>query len=101
MLERSGVPLRKSDRLADESVPLIILGGSNSPHSSLFFVPDPPLDGIFFGESVDAIARLFSLCAEAKGKQLTKPETLALLESVPGSSSPTGHTGRRGCRMRS
>jgi radical SAM superfamily enzyme YgiQ (UPF0313 family) len=84
MLEKSGIPLEKSRRLADDSVPLIILGGSNSLFTSVFFVDEPPVDGIFFGESTDCIARIFALCAEAKDAGLSKAETLTRLESVPG-----------------
>jgi radical SAM superfamily enzyme YgiQ (UPF0313 family) len=88
MLEKSNIPLEKSRRLADDSVPLIILGGSNSLFTSVFFVDEPPIDGIFFGESTDCIARIFALCAEAKAKGLSKAETLTNLESVPGFIQP-------------
>jgi len=88
MLERSGIPLKKSDRLADPAVPLVILGGSSSLYTSILFVPDPPLDGIFFGESTEAIARLFTLCAGAKQEGRSKTETLALLETIPGFVQP-------------
>jgi hypothetical protein len=88
MLEKSGISLKKSKRLADDSVPLIILGGSNSLYTSVFFVPEPPIDGIFFGESPDCIAHIFSQYAEAKEKGLSKADTLTLLESVPGFVQP-------------
>jgi hypothetical protein len=50
----------------------------------VFFIDEPPVDGIFFGESTDCIARIFALCAEAKDAGLSKAETLTRLESVPG-----------------
>ena len=58
--------------MRDDSIPLIILGGSNSLYTSVFFVDEPPVDGIFFGESTECIARLFSLCADAKKNGLSK-----------------------------
>jgi radical SAM superfamily enzyme YgiQ (UPF0313 family) len=88
MLGKSGIPLKKSERLEDASVPLIILGGSNALYTSVFFTPDPLLDGIFFGESTDCIARIFSLCADAKARGLSKADTLTMLESVPGFIQP-------------
>lgn len=88
MLEKSGVPKKKSERLADAAIPLLILGGSNALHASIFFVPDPPVDGIFIGESTDCISRLFCICADAKEKGLTKQETLAQCETVPGFVQP-------------
>lgn len=88
MLEKSNIPLKKSERLSDPSLPLIILGGSNSLYTSVFFNDEPPVDGIFFGESVGCIARIFSICAEAKKNSLSKAETLSLLESVPGFIQP-------------
>jgi hypothetical protein len=88
MLKKSGIPLKKSERLEDASVPLIILGGSNALYTSVFFTPDPLLDGIFFGESTDCIARIFALCADAKARGLSKADTLTMLESVPGFIQP-------------
>jgi hypothetical protein len=88
MLEKSNIPLKKSDRLANETLPLIILGGANALHTTVFFVPDPPVDGIFVGESTQCIASLFRICADAKEKRLPKTEILKLLESVPGFVQP-------------
>jgi radical SAM superfamily enzyme YgiQ (UPF0313 family) len=88
VLQKSGISLKKSVRLKDESVPLIILGGSNALNTSVFFVPDPPLDGIFIGESAECITRIFELCADAKKKGLSKTDTLTQLESVPGFIQP-------------
>ncbi len=88
LLTKSNIPLLKSQRMIDPGVPLIILGGSNALYTSLFFVKEPPVDGIFFGEEPHCVARIFSLCADAKQKGLSKPETLLLLESVPGFIQP-------------
>jgi len=88
MLSKSGIPLLKSQRMADFEMPLIILGGSNALYTSLFFVNEPPVDAIFFGEDTECIAQIFSLCAKAKQKGIGKIETLLLLESVPGFIQP-------------
>ena len=88
MLENSGIPPDKSARLADDSVPLVILGGSNALNTSLFFTSEPPVDGIFMGESTECIAGIFRICADAKLKGLSKKETLEQLEEVPGFIQP-------------
>ncbi|HUI93438.1 MAG TPA: radical SAM protein [Chitinivibrionales bacterium] len=88
MLENSGIPPAKSARLTDPSVPLVILGGSNALHTSVFFTPEPPVDGIFFGESTECIADIFKTCADGKKKGLSKSETLERLEKIPGFIQP-------------
>jgi hypothetical protein len=88
MLENSGIPPNKSARLADPSVPLVILGGSNALNTSVFFTPQPPVDGIFMGESTECIAGIFRICADAKEKGLSKAETLEQLEEIPGFIQP-------------
>jgi hypothetical protein len=88
MLEKSGIALRKSERLGDPGAPLVILGGSNALYTSVFFTPDPPVDGIFFGESTDCVSRLFGIMSEAKEQGLSKQETLTRCETVPGFVQP-------------
>jgi radical SAM superfamily enzyme YgiQ (UPF0313 family) len=88
MMERSGIPLEKSRRLANKAIPLIILGGANAHATSAFYVAEPPVDGIFAGESVECIANVFAICAEAKRSGLTKRETLDRLAIVPGFIEP-------------
>jgi radical SAM superfamily enzyme YgiQ (UPF0313 family) len=95
MLARSGIPLEKSARMDDDSLPLVIMGGSNAHAATAFFVPDPPVDGIFAGESVECISRIFAICAEAKQAHVSKRETLALLEDVPGFVQPDGKRATR------
>ncbi len=88
MLQKSGVPLSKAARMENEAVPLVIMGGSNAFAASAFSVPDPPLDAIFAGESVECIEEIFRLCAEGKKSGLRKRELLKLLANVPGFLEP-------------
>jgi hypothetical protein len=88
MLENSGIPPGKSARLADPLAPLVILGGSNALYTSVFFTPEPPVDGIFVGESTECIMGIFRTWAEAKEKGLSKAETLERLEEIPGFIQP-------------
>ncbi|HMD67585.1 MAG TPA: radical SAM protein, partial [Chitinivibrionales bacterium] len=88
MLENSGIPPGKAARLSDEKFPLVILGGSNALHATVFFTADPPVDGIFVGESVECISRIFDICGQSRRKGRSKRETLSLLEEVPGFVQP-------------
>jgi radical SAM superfamily enzyme YgiQ (UPF0313 family) len=88
MLQRSGIPLRKSERMADASVPLVLLGGANAQWTSAFWTDDPPVDGVFVGESISCIEKLFSVCRDGKLNLLKKESVLNDLESVPGFFQP-------------
>jgi|WetSurMetagenome_2_1015567.scaffolds.fasta_scaffold00149_25 radical SAM superfamily enzyme YgiQ (UPF0313 family) len=88
MLHNSGIPPGKKARMADQKCPLIILGGSNAVNTGIFFTSDPPVDGIFVGDSAESIGRIFELCAAARSKALSKQETLSRLETVPGFVRP-------------
>ncbi len=88
MLEKSGIPLKKSERLADPAQPLILLGGSNALYTSLFHVEEPPVDGIFVGESAECIEELFRICAEGSAHKVSKSEILTRLEELPGFIQP-------------
>ena len=84
-LEASGIPISKQVRMADSSIPLLILGGANSLHSSLLWNEDPLVDAIFVGEDPEWIETIFTLCAEAKRKKQSKAQTLkTLVAQVPG-----------------
>lgn len=84
MLERSGIPLSRRERMAREDVPLVILGGANSLYTSLFFGEDPLIDGIFLGEEPDTIAEIFQRLAHAKGSGASKAEAFGALLDIPG-----------------
>lgn len=87
-LKNSGIPLEKSARMADEGIPLVIMGGANSGSSSVLFCPDPVVDGIFTGEDFETIVRLFGLIREGRARGATKIEILESLESVEGFFQP-------------
>lgn len=88
LLERSGLDLSPAERMARADVPLLLVGGANSLHTSMLDHPDSPVDGIFTGDQLDDIQRLMALCAEAKRDGLPKPELLARLETVAGFTRP-------------
>lgn len=89
VLVHSGIPLLKSERMADATLPLVILGGANSLHSSALWSKDPCIDGIFIGEEPDSIQAIFTLCALAKKKGVAKAEILRRLsKEIPGFFEP-------------
>jgi radical SAM superfamily enzyme YgiQ (UPF0313 family) len=83
-LKNSGIPIKKSERMTDPELPLIIMGGANSGSASVLFHPDPPVDGIFTGEDLGLIAKLFRTIQEGRARGATKPEILSELESIDG-----------------
>ena len=87
-LKNSDIPLRKSERMADPDLPLIIMGGANAGSSSVLFCPDPPVDGIFTGEDLDTIARLFRTIRDGRERGSSKKEILAELEGISGFFQP-------------
>ncbi|MEN9309475.1 MAG: hypothetical protein RL173_3407 [Fibrobacterota bacterium] len=84
MLERSGIPLSRRERMARQDLPLVIMGGANSLYASALFSEDPMVDGIFIGEEPDVIQSIFVKLAEAKRNHASKPEMIAALMDVPG-----------------
>jgi radical SAM superfamily enzyme YgiQ (UPF0313 family) len=88
-LVASGIPLAKSERLAHSEIPLLILGGANSMHSSMLWTQDPLVDGIFIGEEPQRVETVFKICAEGKLKGISKIDILEQLEAeVPGFFQP-------------
>jgi radical SAM superfamily enzyme YgiQ (UPF0313 family) len=88
MLEASGIPVGKKERMARPDVPLILLGGANAIHTSLLMVPNPPVDIIFAGESVDLIRDIFRRMADGKRRGLSKLQILDQLEEIEGCILP-------------
>jgi hypothetical protein len=88
MLRKSRLPLRKSERLKNASLPLIILGGANALATSALYGPDPLVDGIFAGEDVGLITQLLSICRDGKARGWSKTEILTELERLPGFFQP-------------
>ncbi len=88
MLERSGVPLSKRERLARPDVPLLLLGGANALYTSALWNDDALVDAIFVGESDAAIRRILEIARDGKRRGLDKAAVLAELETVPGVFQP-------------
>ncbi len=90
-LKNSSIPLSKRERLQRENLPLIVLGGANAIHSSVFWGEDPIIDGVFIGQSEKAIADLLKICRDGKASGLSKEEILSHLETVDGFFQPERH----------
>ncbi len=88
LLLKSNIPLRKSERLKNSSIPLVILGGANALYSSALCIDDPMIDGIFVGEDANLIKELFRIAQDCKKSGLSKVETLEKLETVQGFFQP-------------
>jgi radical SAM superfamily enzyme YgiQ (UPF0313 family) len=84
VLERSGIPLSRAQRMSREDLPLVLLGGANALYTSIFFGPDPMVDGMFLGEEPDTIRELFQRLAHAKASGASKSEALGTLSDLPG-----------------
>jgi len=88
MLQKSGIPLSKKERLRDAACPLVILGGASALYTSVLFNDDPLVDGIFVGEDAATIGKLFQLCKDGGHRGLTKEAIIAELRNVPGFFEP-------------
>jgi len=90
MLQKSGIPLSKRERLLDPEGPLVILGGASALYTSALFDNDPLVDGIFAGEDARIIAKLFQTCKNGYAQKLTKETLLEELQKIPGFFMPDG-----------
>lgn len=89
VLEHSGIPLSKKERLLLPEAPLLIMGGANSLHSSLLWTDDPLVDGIFIGEEPEVIASLFNRLAVLHKEGHSKSSQLQILaQEIPGFFEP-------------
>lgn len=88
MLKSCNIPLLKKERLEDESIPLIILGGANAPNSMVIWNELSPVDGIYIGDDSESIKNIFNKAALLKNQGKTKKEILLELESVTGFFQP-------------
>lgn len=88
MLRKSGIPIKKKERLLRKDVPLIILGGANALYTSALTTGDPIVDGIFVGEDPALIKKLFAIAHDGKLAGLSKQETLEKMESLQGFYQP-------------
>jgi radical SAM superfamily enzyme YgiQ (UPF0313 family) len=88
IMQNSGLALPAAERLLRNDIPLIILGGANSLHTSLLDHDDSPVDGIFTGEQLEDVQRLMEICADAKQAGVPKAVLLDKLLDVPGFARP-------------
>ncbi len=88
LMERSGLAVPAKERLHRRDLPLILIGGANSLHTSLLDHDDSPVDGIFTGEQIDDIQRIMLVCADAKRAGVSKEALLDKLLEVPGFARP-------------
>ena len=87
-LTKSGIPLSKAERMRRPELPLVILGGANALYSSVSWLDDPLVDGVFVGESDQAFRRILEICRDGKAAGKPKLEVLAELEGIPGFIQP-------------
>lgn len=87
-LKKSGIPLKKSERLERPELPLILLGGANALYSSSLWLDEALVDGVFVGESDQALRKILEICRDGKKAGLSKREVLTRLEEVPGFFQP-------------
>lgn len=84
LLKKSGLPLGKKERMQNEELPLIILGGANASWSQVLWHEDSWVDGIFLGENPRLIKKIFSTLVEGKKKGLKKSQILEQMSELPG-----------------
>jgi radical SAM superfamily enzyme YgiQ (UPF0313 family) len=88
LMEKSGLAVPAKERLLRADLPLILIGGANSLHTSLLDHDDSPVDGIFTGEQIDDIQEIMLICADAKQAGVSKAALLDRLMEVPGFARP-------------
>jgi radical SAM superfamily enzyme YgiQ (UPF0313 family) len=84
VLRKSGIPVRKSERLDRDDIPIVILGGANAIHSTAIWGKDPLVDGVFVGDDPASIKDLLNVCAEARSKGGSKSSILSEMTKVQG-----------------
>lgn len=90
MMKKSGLPPGKQERMADDSVPLVILGGASALYTSALFNKNPLVDGIFIGQDTGLIEKLFFLCRDCRTGGMSKKDTLSRMTAIPGFFEPDG-----------
>jgi radical SAM superfamily enzyme YgiQ (UPF0313 family) len=88
MLRKSGIPIKKQERLLQKEVPLIILGGANALYTSALSISDPIVDGIFVGEDPALIKELFTIAHDGKLAGRSKQDVLEKMETLQGFYQP-------------
>lgn len=94
-LEKSGIPLAKSERMSRSEIPLLILGGANALYSTAAWFSGAKgsaaslIDGVFVGESDKDFRRILEICRDGKKSKASKQEILRkLVAGVPGFLEP-------------
>ena len=87
-LKNSGIPLKKSERMKRPDLPLIIMGGANALYSSCVTLGDSLVDGVFVGESDQALRQILEIARDGKKQGLPKQKILELLCQVSGFVEP-------------
>jgi len=87
-LKNSEIPLKKSERMERADLPLLIMGGANALYSTVLWGDEPLLDGIFVGESDQALRRMLEICRDGKAAGKSKREILGELEEIAGFFQP-------------
>lgn len=82
-LSTSGIPLKRSERLKMEDIPIIVLGGANAPFTASVWGEDSLIDGVFIGSNPEYIRRLFKICADGVRDKKDKSVILENLEAIP------------------
>ncbi|HET6203770.1 MAG TPA: radical SAM protein [Planctomycetota bacterium] len=88
LLRASGIPLRKAERLGEERVPFLVLGGANASSTSVLHGVEPGaslLDAVVVGEGEGAWPLLLRILGEVRAAGKGKEEVLAQWRArVPG-----------------
>ncbi len=88
LLRKSGIPLVKTDRIKDDSIPILLLGGANAIHATALWGKEPLVDGIFIGDDPQYIGKLFDISGRMKKEGAGKRDILEAWEDVPGFIQP-------------
>lgn len=91
LMAQSGIPVSFGERMSDEAIPLLVLGGSSAVTAGAVLeetqgvLQDSLVDAVFFGEGEGHVRELAGLLATGKAKGLRKQDILHLInERVPG-----------------
>ena len=84
MLQKSGIPVKLSERLEREDIPLVVMGGANALQSSAVWGPEALIDVVFLGEEPSTIQDFFACIRDARKRGESKKVIRELLRAIPG-----------------
>lgn len=84
MLARSGIPLRLSERIERDDIPLVILGGANAGVAAGLLAGDSMVDGVFAGNDPKAMAKVFATIRDLRARHTPKARIIERLGKLPG-----------------